>query len=160
VDERDRGRALYERLVKSLANDVEKSVFRTYCELYAQPAGFDLPALIPQVYLHYDPYTKRQLGDRSGQLKRQRMDFLLLMPRRGRVVLEIDGRQHYATPDGRADPARYAEMVAEDRALRLDGYEVYRFGAHELTNDGARTVIQRFFHTLLACHGLSPGDMP
>ncbi|MCA1670977.1 MAG: hypothetical protein LC799_01810 [Actinobacteria bacterium] len=48
------------------------------------------------MYLHYDPYTKRQLGDRPGQLERQRMDFLLLMPRRRRVVLEVDGRQHYA----------------------------------------------------------------
>jgi hypothetical protein len=35
--------------------------------------------------------------------------------------------------DGVADPRRYAEMAAEDRALQLAGYEVYRFGAHELT---------------------------
>lgn len=60
-------------------------------------------------------------------LSRQRMDFLLLFPDRSRVVIEIDGRQHYAAEE-RADPGRYAEMVREDRALRLRGYEVYRFG--------------------------------
>jgi very-short-patch-repair endonuclease len=47
------------------------------------------------------------------------MDFLLLMPRGARVVIECDGRQHYADADGRTDPRRYAEMVAEDRDLRL-----------------------------------------
>src|SRR5690606_24500522 len=39
--------------------------------------GDTLPALIPQVYLHYDPYTLAQLGG-VGRLPRQRMDFLLL----------------------------------------------------------------------------------
>jgi very-short-patch-repair endonuclease len=85
--------------------------------------------------LHYDPYTRVQLGQREGPLKRQRMDFLLVMSHRRRVVLEVDGHQHYADVAGAADPARYAAMVAEDRALRLIGYEVYRFGGHEFTAD-------------------------
>jgi very-short-patch-repair endonuclease len=107
------------------------------------------------VYLHYDPYSKRQLGNRAGQLKRQRMDFLLLAPRRSRIVFEVDGRQHYAAADGVADPRRYAEMAAEDRALQLAGYEVYRFGAHELTTtDGAHGILQKFFYELLTRHNL------
>jgi very-short-patch-repair endonuclease len=40
------------------------------------------------------------------------MDFLLLLPNRSRVVVEVDGKQHYADA-GRADPARYAEMVRQ-----------------------------------------------
>jgi hypothetical protein len=84
------------RLSKSLANGAEKLLFKTYCARYARTGGSDVPALVSQVYLHYDPYTASQLGDRPGQLKRQRMDFLLLLPRRVRVVIEIDGVQHYS----------------------------------------------------------------
>lgn len=78
------------------------------------------------------------------------MDFLLLLDHRRRVVLEVDGIQHYADAQGRASPARYAEMVAADRELRLTGYEVYRFGGHEITDRsrGAETL-DKFFDNLL-----------
>lgn len=44
-------------------------------------------------------------------------------------------------------------MVREDRRLRLDGYEVYRFGGHELvdTDTGAR-MLNEFFDALLERH--------
>jgi very-short-patch-repair endonuclease len=109
------------------------------------------------VYLHYDPYTKRQLGDRPGRLERQRMDFLLLMPRRRRIVLGVDGRRHYADSSGAADPARYSKMMAEDRAVKLAGYEVFRFGAHELTHGDSAALLRAFFRDLLAQHDLSVG---
>src|SRR5215218_9307571 len=125
--ERQAGLALYERLLASMAdNEAEQLLFREYARLY-RGHGFDIPALIPQVYLHYDPYSRGA----GGTLTRQRMDFLLLLPGQRRVVLELDGKQHYAREDGTADPARYAEMVREDRRLRLQGYEVYRFGGLE-----------------------------
>jgi very-short-patch-repair endonuclease len=54
--------------------------------------------------------------------------FFLLMPNRARVVLEVDGQHHYANNNGKASPSKYAEMMAEDRKIRLRGYEVYRFG--------------------------------
>jgi hypothetical protein len=81
------------------------------------------------------------------------MDFLLLLPQRTRVVLEIDGAQHYSV-NGTADPKRYADMVAEDRALRLARYEVYRFGGHELAGKGPAEVakLNSFFDQLLALH--------
>jgi very-short-patch-repair endonuclease len=47
------------------------------------------------------------------------MDFQLLVSNRGRIVIEVDGRQHYSDDEGRASPDRYAEMVKEDRLLRL-----------------------------------------
>jgi very-short-patch-repair endonuclease len=66
-------------------------------------------------------------------LLRFRMDFLLLLPHGQRVVLEVDGSHHYASPDGRRpDPARYADGVRGDRDLKLAGYEVFRFGATEV----------------------------
>ena len=144
--ERAAARELYARLLASVVgNGAERLVFERYCSRYS--GSFDIPALIPQVYLHYDPYTRRS----GGVLTRQRMDFLLLLPRHRRVVLEVDGRQHYASPDGQADPARYAGMVSADRALRLAGYEVYRFGGHELADrDRAGEMLTRFFNDLLA----------
>ena len=79
------------------------------------------------------------------------MNFLLLLPHRRRVVLEIDGVQHYADREGRACPERYAEMVAADRELRLAGYEVYRFGGYEITNRShASGILDNFPGALLA----------
>lgn len=152
-DKIDSARKLYRRLDESMAdNEYERLVFKTYAELYAGLDGFDLPALIPQVYLHYDPYTRRERGV-TGPLARQRMDFLMLFPRRVRIVIEVDGKQHYGDDDGRAAPERYAEMMKEDRSLRLAGYEVYRFGAKELTSgERSRELLRQFFGSLLQKH--------
>jgi len=143
--ELEAGRHLYERLRTSLGdNGAEQFLFSEYSKRYGT-LGFDEPALIPQIYLHYDPYTKWT----GATLPRQRMDFLLLLPRRRRVVLEIDGKQHYARDDGSADPRRYAEMVTSDRKLQLAGYEVYRFGGQELVDrDAASTMLDNFFNDL------------
>jgi hypothetical protein len=45
-------------------------------------------------------------------------------------------------------------MVAEDRALRLARYEVYRFGGHELAGKGpaGAAKLNSFFDQLLALH--------
>ena len=78
------------------------------------------------------------------------MDFLLLLPGRRRVVLEVDGRYHYSTEDGAASTSRYAHMVREDRRLRIAGYEVYRFGGAEFTgDDGGKAMLEGFFTRLL-----------
>ncbi len=107
--------------------------------------GFDQPALVPQVWLHYDPKASWQ-RDGVPPLVRQRMDFLLLLPGRRRVVLEVDGTQHFADADGRASPTRYAEMVRADRELQLAGYEVYHFGGAELGDSKkAASVLEPFF---------------
>lgn len=155
--ELDSAYGLYRRLEQSMANNAcEKLVFRTYAaEFYGRTDGFDRPALVPQVYLHYDPYTRHQRG-KPGPLKRQRMDFLLLLPHRHRVVVEVDGRQHYADENGVADTSRYADMVEEDRALRLAGYEVYRFGGKELMNgDISRDLVRNFFASLMRRYDLT-----
>lgn len=146
----DTSRLLYKRLAQSLASPPERILFKTYCQRYAQADGSNLPALLPQVYLHYDPYTRRTRGA-GGIIKRERMDFLLLMPGRVRIVLEVDGQQHYSR-DGKPSPRLYSEMVAEDRKLRLAGYDVYRFGGHELSMGGAEAVLREFFDELLSKH--------
>lgn len=144
----------------------EFAVFQSYYERYGGSLGDRLPALIPQVYLHYDPYTRRQRGDEQF-LVRQRMDFLLMLEQGVRIVIEIDGRHHYAVSDPQAsdrfiaNAQRYAEMVAEDRRLRLMGYEVYRFGGHEFLDvdieqrkvgPRAQQIVAEFFDRLLTRH--------
>jgi hypothetical protein len=132
--------SLYRRLDRSLGdNGAERRILRTYADRYVR-LGSHIPALIPQVYLHYDPYVRSHYPPGQAPLVRQRMDFLMLLPHRTRVVIECDGIQHYADdhalPNNRryANPRRYAEMVAEDRELRLTGYEVYRFGGADLSD--------------------------
>lgn len=147
---RDVGLDLHNRLRASLDNNpVELRVLDAYAARY-KDKGFDIPALIPQVYLHFDPATQlaRQTAGQSGSpLARQRMDFLILFSSRHRVVLEVDGKQHYANGNT-ASPALYSEMVAEDRQLRLVGYEVYRFGGAELMKEGADKMVTVFFDQL------------
>ncbi len=84
------------------------------------------------------------------------MDFLLLLPHRTRIVIEIDGRHHYADDSGEANPAHYSSMMAEDRRLRLAGYEVYRFGGYELTQDPDReSVLTGFFDALFMRYSIT-----
>lgn len=59
---RTSGQQLYARLARSLSSDAEKVLFRAYCQRYGQVGGEAAPALIPQIYLHYDPYTSRELN--------------------------------------------------------------------------------------------------
>ncbi|MDX2531560.1 hypothetical protein [Streptomyces scabiei] len=159
------GHTLYKRLFASLpaTSPPAQKLFITYCSRYGRPDGLDQPALIPEVHLHYDPYTRRERGGR-GPLNRERMDFLLLLPNRVRIVIEVDGKHHYtrqqASPAGQeawtAAPDLYSVMVAEDRALRLKGYEVYRFGGYELMQSEAEDVVSTFFNRLLADSDVSP----
>ena len=80
---------------------------------------------------------------------RQRMDFLLLSSDRRRVVIEVDGEQRYASGE-KASPDLYAQMVAEDRRLRLAGYEVCRFGGAELFSEASKAMVEEFFDQLAA----------
>ncbi|WP_226036127.1 endonuclease domain-containing protein [Aquibacillus saliphilus] len=129
----DQDRKFYHRLNQSLASSPpEQLFFWTYYETFSPTVYEEVPALIPQVYLHYDPYTLRQLNGGS-RIPRQRMDFLMLLPENNKIVIEIDGKQHYTKDHiNEPSPKKYAEMVSEDRRLRLSGYEVYRFGGREL----------------------------
>lgn len=144
---------LYKRLFSSLDSQPEKLVFKYYFKHFKELFDKNFPALIPQVYLHFDPYTIKQ---RAGNkyLSRQRMDFLLLFSNNQRVVLEIDGKQHYSNGDV-SSPKKYSEMVQADRELKLNGYEVYRFGGFELMNEEtASEIIKEFFEKLFKKHGV------
>jgi very-short-patch-repair endonuclease len=143
-------RSLAHRLRASLASDAERGLFNEYFRSFRKELGDALPALVPQVYLHYDPAIVARLRRRK-KLPQQRMDFLMLLPHDARVVIEVDG-QHHFTRDNMPSLPAYAEMVKADRELRLLGYEVYRFGANELLGPGVTDVVRSFFTGLFERH--------
>lgn len=150
-------RSLYKRMYDSLQSPPERLLFKSYFTCFRSRLGEKLPALIPQVYLHYDPYTARQLNGEK-RLPRQRMDFLILISSFERIVIEVDGSQHYSDDAGQAAPHIYAEMVKADRDLRLAGYEVFRFGGLELGDGQAQEVVSDFFSRLFANHNIRPTE--
>jgi hypothetical protein len=156
-DETAAKRSLYRRLIRSLpaSSPPQRTMFELFYEIHSS-AVQDLPALLPEVWLVWDPKTVRQRGPQA--LLNHRMDFVLILPRGHRVVLEVDGAQHYST-GGRADPALYAVGMRGDRELKLSGYEVFRFGAVELLNrSAARPLLTQFFADLFRRCGVYPSQ--
>lgn len=149
-------KSLKKRLIDSLDSEAEIMFFKAYFINFGF-LGDTLPALLPQVYVAYDPVSAKDLPNGKTRI-RQRIDFLMILPNLKRVIIEIDGKHHYAREDGRADTKRYAEMVRVDRELRLRGYEVYRIGGAEFYNDqntpedNAVSVVKDFFTALFKQH--------
>ncbi len=149
-------RSLYHRLARSLpaSSPPQRNLFDLYHEIH-RSAVPDLPALLPEIWLHWDHKTARERG--RDALLRFRMDFLFLLPHGQRVVLEVDGSRHFTSDDGQPDAARYASGVRADRDLKLSGYEVFRFGATELQDrEAARTMLRQFFADLFRRFGVTP----
>jgi very-short-patch-repair endonuclease len=153
ADDTEAKETLYRRLRGSLPTNSppQRVLFDSFHRVFGRVIP-RLPALLPEVWLHWDPKTARERG--ALALARFRMDFLMLFPHGSRVVLEVDGKHHYAHTDGRADPSRYAELAAADRELKLAGYEVFRFGAEELAGESAAPTVRQFFEALFKRHRL------
>lgn len=149
-------RSLYTRLKASLPSDSppQTLLFVAFFEGFGGAVP-KLPTLLPEVWLHWDPRTVRERG--PDALLRFRMDFLLLLPQGVRIVIEVDGKHHYADAADRADVQRYAQMVRADRELKLAGYEVFRFGAAELQAPSAKEDVKVFFEALFKRYGVSTG---
>ncbi len=177
---------LYSRLEASLKYLAEKFLFNVYYNLFNEILAEKLPALIPQIYFYYDPKTLediQMLRERYEQERPsfpiQRIDFLILFSDKDRVIIEIDGKQHYSCEEeimvktnGKyhlakksiAIPEKYATLASEDRKLQLRGYEIYRFGGYELCGpdnkgqlaikDTAEKVLNEFFLSLFDKHGI------
>lgn len=157
--EREAKASLYMRLCQSLPdNSPPQALFFDAYHRSFKSAIPSLPALLPEVWLHWDPRSVRERG--QDALARSRMDFLLLLPYGVRVVLEIDGKQHYSDERGRASPSAYAAMVGADRELKLAGYHVFRFGAAELDGESGRELVKEFFDRLFARFSISVAASP
>lgn len=147
-------RGLYRRLQEALpANSPPQTLFfLSFFSIHGKRVP-QLPALLPEVWLHWDPKTIAQRG--VDALTNSRMDFLLLMPGNVRVVIEVDGKHHYTDNEGRPSPAKYGAMVAADRELRFAGYELFRFGTSELDPVNGEACVKAFFESLFKRHGVT-----
>jgi hypothetical protein len=128
---------LYPRLKNSLGSRAEEAFFDHYYLRFInqrEDSGNALPALLPQVWLQYDPVTRAERGGLKA-LARQRLD--------------IDGPQHIQPDGGKSAFQVYQEQLEADRALVLDGYEVYRFGADEVARTSAAKMLDDFFKHVL-----------
>lgn len=144
--------ALYRRLEASLPENSPPQALAFSCFFRAfQKDVPNLPALVPEVWFHWDPQTLKYRGKEA--LLRCRMDFLILLPGGVRIVIEVDGQHHYSE-NGKASPKLYAEMMAADRALRPVGCEVYRFGAEELGRPDADKMLIDFYRALFRRYSL------
>lgn len=161
---------LFERLIKSMDSSPEKNFMWVYYHHFIKEKNnSNLPALIPQVYCHYDP--KSALMRQGTVYVHQRMDFLMLFSDKERVVIEIDGVQHYSeerelellvnkkaekVKKNLAVPKKYAEMVEDDRKLKLYGYNVFRFGGYEFMKEQRpKKKIIHFFNKLFELYGIT-----
>ncbi len=137
---------------------MEQLFFDTYLEITAGKEE-KIPALFPQVWLYYDPKLQK---DRIKKIfEHQRMDFIMLFSESNRVVIEIDGVQHYAdyvagNRKHYASVDKYADMMAAQWEMSLAGYDVYRFGAKELYNSAiGKRKVYAFFEGLFLRYGIS-----
>ncbi|MBQ1009401.1 hypothetical protein KBX53_00200 [Micromonospora sp. M51] len=123
----------------------QQRLFDLFHEIHADRV-YNLPALLPEVWLHWDPQTVQ--ARRAAAMINLRMDFLMLLPGGHRIVLEVDGKHHYATGT-LADPFVYSATMRGDRDLKLARYDVFRFGAAELEEqEPAREMLRAFFADL------------
>lgn len=124
---------------KSSLNDIEQKVSDFYKNNYRND---DHPVLIPQVYIHYDPKNQkfREQSKKGKVLTFQRMDFLILYKGK-RVIIEIDGKEHFQNSD------KYSQQCKYDRDMKFLGYDVFRLGGAELTDNFDATV-KEFFDNL------------
>ena len=146
IDDAKIRRSLGERIRSSLQEGPEQLFFDTYFKSFHKKLKANLPALLPQVYLHYDPRNQNERV--KPILFRQRLDFIMLLRNSTRIIIEIDGVQHYSDNTGKANTQLYGEMVAEDRRIKGLGYEVFRFGGAEFVEpQHAINIIEEFLTT-------------
>ena len=69
----------------------------------------------------------------------------MFAPKGRRILLEVDGPHHIADGDGCTSLDRYAAHLAADRALVLQDFTIFRFGANELSASRYRNVLHEFY---------------
>ena len=140
--------ALYVRLKASLPEEPpQRNFFRAYHQACGRQMP-QLPALLPEVWFHWDAKTARERG--PDALLRFRMDFLLLMPMGRRVVVEVDGQHHYAN-DRRASPSRYQKW---SRPTEISSCRATRSIPSSGERGVGRRCVSDFVWRLLPRHGL------
>ncbi len=122
------------RKLRSVCNEPEKFFFDEYYSLYKDDY---YPAILPQVTISYSPILSKSDLEKLNIVPEHRytMDFMVIPNKNTKIVIEIDGIEHYSykNPDNInvASTRLYAEQMKSDRKLKLKGYTIFRFGGHE-----------------------------
>ena len=119
------------RRLAPLDSDAERRCLRPTGPLQGR---HDIPALVPQVYLHYDPYDSAPAAPVRGTPSLASGWTSCCCRDRPRVVIEVDGKQHYAhgdRPAQRCTP-RWSPKTAP-AAGRLRGLPLRRLRPHPET---------------------------
>lgn len=152
---------LENKMNESIREDAtfQKLVFNTYKNKIESSLGDKVPALLPEVELYHNSYTKKQNPDSEPQ----RMDFCLVLKNRKMILIELDGIQHVSAWDNRtkkwiASESKYAKQCQFDNDWKLDGNEIYRISNKtfkDLDNENKRMeYIENFFIRLFKKHGI------
>ncbi len=141
---------LYARLEQSLDSDPEKVLMRQYFETLQESLGDKLPALIPQVYLHYDPYTVKARRRRPAG---EAADGLPASAQWGQTRRAGDRRQAALLRRRPVKPSPlcrdgYRRPTAEVEALRGRPIRWLRVHGSERAQVHACGVLQRTVHPL------------
>lgn len=147
IPDEDKAKAtLYRRLQSSLptSSPPQRTLFDTFHRVFAAAIP-RLPALLPEVVALG---SKDGKGEGCSCARKVQNGLPDASASRIKNRCGVDGKHHYAHPDGQADPGRYAELAAADRDLKLAGYEVFRFGAEELRGESAALAVKRYFDQL------------
>ena len=100
--------------------------------------------LFPEVYLNINA----KMGDRENK---QCVDFLMILPNKEKIIIEIDGIGHYGSKkngEWKIDQKKYAVDRKFDREMYFQGYKVFRFSNYEINND--ENLIYKFFDELFS----------
>ncbi|MFP3413749.1 hypothetical protein SB773_19460 [Bacillus sp. SIMBA_074] len=122
------------RKLRSVCNEPEKFFFDEYYSLYKDDY---YPAILPQVTISYSPILSKSDLEKLNIVPEHRytMDFMVIPNKNTKIVIEIDGIEHYSykNPDNInvASTRLYAEQMKSDRKLKLKGYTIFRFGGYE-----------------------------
>lgn len=133
----------YNKLKKSIRKDAEAQV--KFYEYYMKHIYNDTKKdffLFPEVYVN--------VNMKSWDLEsKQCIDFMMILPNKEKVIIEIDGIGHYANENkGKwyADSNKFSVDRKFDREMQFQGYKVFRFGNVEINND--ISVVEEFFKEL------------
>lgn len=140
---------LDDRLMADMSNS-QKMFYISYYRTFKNKLEKNLPALLPETYVKYDNKTiKQRLG---SKVTFQRMDFGLILPHNRKILIELDGKQHYSKQDINGnwvvDPEIYALERKLDRDMKFQGYEVIRVGNEELRQEGVDNVVKDLFEKM------------
>lgn len=126
---------LEERMKKSIPSKAkfQERIYNIYKNHIEGVLRDNAPALFVEVELYRNSYTNKQRPNSEPQ----RFDFCFILPKNKKILIEIDGIQHIAEPQGKlwiASEEKYSRQCDFDREWQLKGNEIYRISNYSLNN--------------------------